>query len=541
MMPGMSGIDVMRQLRAQQDTRDIAVIFVSADNSEQTQLDGLNLGADDYLIKPVITSVLQARVRNLLLRKHSERQLRLAAHVFESSGEAIMITDKDNAIVEVNQAFVQVTGYTLDEVKGRNPRMLSAGRTDHEVYRAMWQAICDKGFWQGELWDKDKDGRIYPKYLTISVVRNAFGDIDFHIASFTDISERKAAEEHINRLAHRDALTGLLNRFSLQDGLDQALTRARRGGIKAAVAFIDMDRFKLVNDALGHEAGDALLIEVGHRLRECVRESDLVARWGGDEFAVVLTEIDDANAALRVANKMLDSLGVPYVHGEMRMTSSASIGLTLFPDDGDDTTAMMKNADVAMYHAKSQGRNNIQFFTAEMNRMALERMQMEREMQLALEQSQFELHYQPQLDAKTARVVGFEALVRWRHPTLGMISPGHFIPVAEETGLILPLGNWVLNEACRQLRTWRDLGHADIMIAVNLSAHQLRTPTLLADVCEALDRNALRGPDIELEVTESVAMRDPVACIGQLNALRIMGVRLSIDDFGTGYSSLSYL
>ncbi len=480
-------------------------------------------------------------------RIQTEAELKLYASVFQHSGEAIVITDHNNCILAVNAAFSRSTGYTLEDLRGKNPRVLSAEQTPIETYQDMWAALNSKGFWQGELWDKPKIGDIYPKWTSISVVRDLAGAVTHHIASFIDITERKAAQDHITRLAHHDHLTGLFNRLSLQERLAQALASAKREHRTLAVLFIDMDHFKAINDSLGHAVGDELLMEVAQRLRTGMRESDIVSRLGGDEFVLVLTEVGTTTAVARLTEKLLQSLGEAYRVREHTLYSTPSIGVAIAPNDGTDGETLLKNADAAMYHAKAHGRNNVQFFTPSMNQEAMERLRIDHDLRLALEQKQFELHYQPKLAGCTPagnqrrRVVGVEALVRWRHPQHGLVPPGKFIPVAEETGLILPLGEWVLNEACRQLRVWRDAGVDDVAMAVNLSAHQLRDPSLLHTVSKTLARHGLQGADLELEITESVMMNDPQASIGTLSALRELGVRLSIDDFGTGYSSLSYL
>ncbi len=479
-------------------------------------------------------------VQDITARKQNEEALRLYANVFEHSGESIIITGSDNRILAVNPAFTRLTGYTLDDIRGEDPHVLASGQTPESTYLAMWSGLAHTGYWQGEIIDRRKDGSVYPKWMSVSAVRDPDGRITHYIASFTDITERKQAEAKISQLAYHDTLTGLINRFSLQGQLDQALALARREQRALAVIFLDLDRFKAINDSMGHAVGDQLIVEVARRLRASVRESDIVARLGGDEFVVVLTEVDDANAAAHVADKILHAVAQRYRIADRELHSTASLGIAFFPDDGEDGEALMKNADTAMYHAKSLGRNNVQFFTAEMNQAAVKRLMLDHDLRDAVDNRQFELHYQPQLD-NDGCVVGVEALVRWRHPRDGLVSPAVFIPVAEETGLILPLGEWVLDEACRQLRAWRDHGIDGLTMAVNLSAHQLHSPLLLSHVAQALVRHGLAGADLELEVTESVAMHDPDASIRQLRALRDLGVRLSIDDFGTGYSSLSYL
>jgi diguanylate cyclase (GGDEF)-like protein/PAS domain S-box-containing protein len=541
MMPGMSGIEVLRRLRENPETRDIPVIFVSADTSEQSQLEGLDLGADDYLTKPVVTTVLRARVRNILQRKRAEAQLRLAAHVFEHSGEAIMVTDRSNCIIEVNPAFSRMTGYTSEEVRGQNPRILSSGRATPEEHRAMWQAIREQGFWQGEMWDRRKDGETYPKLLTISVVRNARGEIDFHIASFANISEQKATEEKIRRVAHHDALTGLPNRLYLQIGLEQTLASAKRENEEVAVMFIDLDRFKIINDTLGHNIGDGLLVEVAQRLKKCMRESDLVARLGGDEFVVALAGDDVVNTAAHVAENILGSLALPYrIEGHV-LHSSTSIGISLYPYDGDSIESLMKTADTAMYHAKAMGRNNFQFFSPEMNQSSNERLQMENSLHRALDNGEFTVHYQPQADIASGRLVGAEALIRWHHPERGMVSPLEFIPLAEENGMILSIGTWVLREVCRQVSAWRALGLTDLRFAVNLSPRQFRQENLVGNILGILREFDMPASALELEITEGSVMENPDAAVILLHQLKLHGLSISIDDFGTGYSSLSYL
>lgn len=541
MMPEMSGIEMLRHLRTDPRTAGIPVIFVSADTSEQNQLEGLELGADDYLTKPIVTKVLRARVRNILERKRFERQLRLAAHVFRHSGEAIMITDASNRIIDVNPAFVRMTGYEAEEVQGQNPRILSAGRTSREDYTEMWKSIIENGFWQGELWDRGKSGDVYPKWATISVVRGSNGEINYHIASFSNISEWKATEERIRHIAHHDALTGLPNRLYLSVSLERLLATARRESHEAAVLFIDLDGFKHVNDTLGHMVGDEMLIEVAKRLKTCVRESDTVARLGGDEFVVVIAGNDIVRAARQVADKIRENLTQPYQLGEHTLHTSPSIGISLFPNDGDDIQALMKSADAAMYHAKAMGRNNLRYFDPAMAQASAERLHLESGLHAALAERQFVLHYQPQIDTATGEIAGFEALVRWRHPTEGLILPDRFIPLAEESGLIISLGEWVLDMACRQLRTsLQDMGRG-VRMAVNLSPLQLRHDGLVDCVRTTLERYGLAGTDLELEITESAAMKVADVTVHQLHALRDLGVILSVDDFGTGYSSLSHL
>ncbi|HEY6094733.1 MAG TPA: EAL domain-containing protein, partial [Gallionellaceae bacterium] len=479
--------------------------------------------------------------RNISERKRVEEALTLYASVFEHSGEAILITDASNAIIATNRAFQQLTGYSQEEVLGKNPSVLASGKTDKAVYERMWSDLRSKGYWRGEMWDKRKDGQVYPKWLSISVVRDQHGTITNYIASFADISEHKAAADKISHLAHHDPLTDLPNRFTLTERLIQSFAAARRNSEKVAVMFIDLDRFKLINDTLGHHIGDQLLIQVAHRLRSCVRNSDIVARLGGDEFVIGLSELESTDPVFQMADKILRMLSQPYSIEGNKLHSSPSIGIAIYPADGDSVDKVMKNADMAMYHAKSRGRNNYQFFEAAMNQASRERLELENDMRSALEHNEFVLHYQPKIDVRSGQVCGVEALVRWQHPSKGLISPTMFITIAEETGLMIPLGEWVMRTACHQLHQWQKAGLTTLQMSINLSARQFHQKNL-AQVVSAIVVAENVGPaQVEFEITESMAMDNPQETIETMRMLHSLGIRLAIDDFGTGYSSMGYL
>ena len=468
-------------------------------------------------------------------------QMLLLASAVQYSGEAILITDAENRIVTVNPAFTRLTGYEEAEVVGRNPRFLSAGRTSADEYAQLWNSLNENGFWQGEIWDRRKDGGVYPKWMSISVIRDENGGVRYYVAHFTDVSSERAAEERLHHIAHHDVLTGLFNRFSLKDHLDQALAASRRDGSRVALLFIDLDRFKVINDTLGHHVGDELLIEVAHRLQETVRDSDVVARLGGDEFVIMLTGIDHSSAIALVAEKLVFNVGRSYQIGGLDLYTSPSIGIAIYPTDGVDGETLMKNADAAMYHAKMAGRNNFQFFDQKMNDAAIDRLKIEHSLRLALANDEFCLHYQPVIDLVSGRVCSVEALVRWQHPEKGLLMPGRFIGIAEETGLIQPIGEWVLWAACRQLAAFREAGLGNLRMAINISAIQMRNgnlPMLVRGIMEAFE---LKAENLMFEITESAAMEQPTETVRILDLLHDMGISIAIDDFGTGYSSLSYL
>jgi len=476
---------------------------------------------------------------DITAQKQAAAQLDLAAKVFEQGGEGIAITDAACNIVMINQAFTRITGYSEVEVLGRNPSLLASGRHNEAFYQSMWESIESLGHWQGEIWNRRKDGSVYPEWLLISRV-DGDGATTHYIGTFIDITQHKEAEASIQRLAHFDALTGLPNRSLLEERVRHDLARAHRGREALALMFVDLDRFKNVNDSLGHRVGDALLIQVAERLRRAVRDEDTVSRLGGDEFIVVLPSTD-ADGAAHVAAKLLEVMAPPYRIEQHELTCSLSAGIAMYPADGESFEALSMSADTAMYRAKQSGRNAYCFFTAEMQERSARNLQIENDLRRALENGELRLHYQPQFALADRRLVGAEALLRWQHPQLGMVSPVEFIPIAEECGLILPIGEWVLRAAVSQLRVWQQEGLPPMTVAVNLSAVQFRQANLTDVVSRILDAEGLSAQFLELELTESVAMDNPLAAIATMDKLRALGVRMSIDDFGTGYSSMSYL
>ena len=473
-------------------------------------------------------------------RKQAEAQLSLAAKVFEQSGEGIVITDAQLNIIMVNQGFTAITGYSEAEALGQNPRMLASGRHDQAFYRAMWDDIARQGRWQGELWNRRKDGSLYPELLSIMRVLEAKGEVTHYIGIFSDITQHKEAQARIQRLAHFDSLTGLPNRALLGDRFSQALSAAQRKRTQLAIMFADLDHFKNVNDTLGHRIGDELLVAVAARLKAAVREVDTVSRQGGDEFILILPDTD-ADGAARVAGKLLAAIAQPYQIDGYDLSVTLSIGIVLYPGDGEDFEVLSKRADAAMYRAKHDGRNTYRFFTTEMQARSAHMLQMENALHRAQERNQLLLHYQPQISLDDGRIVGVEALLRWQHPELGMIAPADFIPIAEESGQILPIGEWALRRAVQQMKTWMDSGLTPMTVAVNLSAMQFRHPYLTELVTQILDEVKLAPQYLELELTESIAMGDAPAAIAVTERLHARGIRMSIDDFGTGYSSLSCL
>jgi diguanylate cyclase (GGDEF)-like protein/PAS domain S-box-containing protein len=474
-------------------------------------------------------------------RVSTEDQLALFARMFQHTGEPILISDAQNHIIDVNAAFESHMGYEKSQVLGKDPNIFASNKNTKKVYQTMWAELSNHGFWQGELVNRHKKGQILTFWVAISCIRNQQGELENYIASYSDISELKAAEARIHRLAHHDALTGLLNRSSLESQLNQALLSAHREKQHIGVLFIDLDRFKVINDTLGHHAGDAVLIEVAKRLVANLRESDIIARIGGDEFVVAILNIESSRSLANLLSNLSAVLAEPYLVANQRVISSPSIGVSLYPNDGDNTDTLMKNADTAMYYVKNNGRNNFHFYTEEMNTLIQDKLSLEQELIEALESQQFELYYQPQISERNDQVTGVEALIRWHHPTRGMVPPDSFIPIAEESGLIIQIGQWVLNEACSALSRWRAQGLTEIGMAINISPRQFRAADFVKQVEAALKQHDVANGLLELEITESQAMENAEKTIQILHELKRFNVSIALDDFGTGYSSLAYL
>jgi diguanylate cyclase (GGDEF)-like protein/PAS domain S-box-containing protein len=486
-----------------------------------------------------------ALVRDVTDERATEAQLRIAATAFETH-LGMLITDGNSRILKVNETFTRITGYSEAEVLGRNPRLLSSGLHDEAFYRRLWRSVLSSGSWQGEVWNRRKNGEVFPEWLTLSAVRDTEGKPTHFVATFSDLTERKAAEEEIHQLAFFDPLTGLPNRRLMLDRLEMTLKDSYRSGQIGALIFVDLDHFKQVNDTLGHHAGDQLLREVAHRYEEALRETDTLARLGGDEFAVLLHDLGhepDAVAVIaeRVANKLLAVMQTPIRLGEEWVNVSASLGITLFRDHEMTLDEIMQQADMALFQAKAAGRNTLAFFDPDMQVRLQARARLEADLRQALPKGELRLYYQPQVDAR-GRPVGGEALLRWMHPVRGQVSPGEFIPLAEENRLIVAIGYWVLEQACRQLAAWAaDPARSALSLSVNVSPRQFREPDFVERVLECLETTGAPANRLKLEVTESLFLEGREEARERMLRLRKYGVRFSLDDFGTGYSSLAYL
>ncbi|WP_420825743.1 EAL domain-containing protein [Pseudomonas typographi] len=483
--------------------------------------------------------------RDVSQQRRAEKDLRMAATVFEHSTSAILITDPAGYIVQVNEAFSRVSGYSAQQVQDQLPSLLTVQEQQQAHLQYVVKQLAERGSWEGEVWLKRRNGEHYPAWVGITAVFDDEGDLASYVCFFSDISERKASEQRIHRLAYYDALTHLPNRTLFQDRLHNALQQAERQKSWVVLMFLDLDRFKPINDSLGHAAGDRMLKDMATRLLACVDEDDTVARMGGDEFTLLLqpraSREQALNSAVRVAEQILASLVRPFVLEGREFFVTASVGIALSPQDGNELSQLMKNADTAMYHAKERGKNNFQFYQADMNATALERLELESDLRHALEQQEFVLYYQPQFSGDGKRLTGAEALLRWNHPRRGLVPPGDFIPVLEELGLVVDVGEWVLHQACRQLKAWHQARVRVPKVSVNISARQFSDGQLGTRIAAILEETALPPACLELELTESILMHEVDEAMQILASLKRLGISIAVDDFGTGYSSLNYL
>ncbi len=475
-------------------------------------------------------------------RKQDEERLNLYGSIFNNSSEAIVITDSENKILFVNPAFTSITGYQESEAIGNVPNLLSSGHYDKEFYQNIWKEINEVGKWQGEIWNRRKNGELYAEWLSISTIKNnVSGDIQNYIALFSDITEMKMINERIEFLAHHDALTGLPNRILFQDRIHQAILHANRNSKKVALLYVDIDHFKSINDTLGHKIGDFLLIEIVKRFKNVIREDDTISRQGGDEFLILIDNVDDIDDILMVVKKINGSTKEIFNINDHQIHTSSSIGIAIYPDNGDDFDTLLQHADTAMYHAKHDGRNTYHFFTDYMHSKAKKKHYIQNYLHDAIPNQEFSLYFQPQYCIKTNKMLGVEALLRWTSSELGEVSPIDFIPISEENGQVIEIGNWVLDAACQQLCKIKKLGLHDIKMAINISALQFKQADFIDNLLSLIEHYNLPASAIELELTESILISDVQRNVDTLKELKKVGFMLAIDDFGTGYSSLSYL
>jgi len=573
-MPEMNGYEVAEFLRGEEETQHVPIIFLTAVyKDEQHLLQGYGSGAVDYIEKPINDKILLSKVdvfielhqqkielKELLEREKensrrlkeevstrisAEQRFKNLSQVVEQSPTAVVITNEKAEIKYINHQFETLTGYSLEEIKGKNPRLLNSGKTPENVYQDMWEHILSDKIWRGEMHNRTKNGKDYWVYATLSAIKNDRDEITHYVSVQEDITLRKEYEERLLKQSNFDDITELPNRILVIDRLNQALASAERLNRNLALMYIDLDDFKKINDYLGHDSGNKILIECARRLTQLVRSDDTVARLGGDEFLVLINGLEEQGGAERAAEKILGSLSTAFeidINGQREKTFlTASIGINYASDNRFDTQTLIQNSEAAMYQAKQGGGNNYCFFTSEMNKSVKKRLVMENHLRHALENNELYLVYQPQVDINEKRIIGAEALLRWKSPELGLISPLDFIPLAESTGLILEIGEWVLDQALKQLHYWNRRHEKELRIAVNCSSRQFNDKSWAAKISHLLEHRGVKPEQLELEITENLLMNDTPTTLTILNELKDLGVKIAIDDFGTGFSSLSYL
>ena len=562
-MPGLDGFETCQHLKANPTLKHIPVVFITSQNDTESEAKGLALGAVDYLAKPLNASTAHLRVANLLereslrkqveaqrdlleaqmrQRERADEQLRLAANVFAHAAEGITITGLDGTIIDVNDAFCRITGYSRDEVLGKNPNILSSGKQDKAFYADMWHNLVQHGQWHGEVWNRRKDGEVFAEMLTISTVRNAAGKPEQYVALFSDVTASKRHQSQLEHIAHFDALTNLPNRVLLSDRMRQAMAQTQRRGEMLAMACIDLDGFKHINDLHGHEVGDQVLVALAQRMKPMLREGDSLARLGGDEFAAVLVDLETLADSVPMLTRLLDAAAQPLELGELTLVVSASIGVTFYPQAEDvDADQLLRQADQAMYQAKLAGKNRYHVFDNEQDRSVRGHHESLDRIRQALLRKEFVLHYQPKVNMRTGQVVGAEALIRWQHPERGLLTPAVFLPVIEDHPLSIAVGDWVIDTALGQMTQWRAAG-LRLPVSVNIGARQLQDPLFVSKLATQLAAHPSVPPtDLELELLETSALEDVVRVSKVIEACKQHGVQFALDDFGTGYSSLTYL
>lgn len=518
----------------------------SAESELNNVLDALQLANDELETRveertQELAEINQSLQQEVDFRREAEKQLQLFKMAVHNTSEAVIITDSEARILEVNPAYCQITGYSRQEVLGKNPNLTRSDRHDPEFYQDMWANLSQNGQWSGEIWDRRKNGEVFPKWLSINAVNDGQSDYTYYVGVFMDISSLKQAEQQLERLAYYDPLTNLPNRVLFNDRLEQEIRSCSADHSRFGVLYIDLDRFKYVNDTLGHSVGDELLVEIGRRIKSCTREPDTVARISGDEFTVIVRSVHEAQDMEVVAGKIIEQIERPVKIGEREVYVGASIGISLYPEHATGSELLKKYADMAMYRAKDSGRGRYQLFDANMTEINLDRMALTGQLKQAIAQDEFILHYQPIVSIADASIAAVEALIRWQPSKDKIIYPGDFIEHAEETGLIHDIGNWVLEAACEQAALWNSELEHPVAMAVNLSAIQFENPELPAYIAEVLLRTGLKPELLHVEITETTVMKKPEQTENLLREISELGVKISIDDFGAGYSSLSYL
>ncbi|QRX82710.1 EAL domain-containing protein [Glaciimonas sp. PAMC28666] len=564
MMTGMDGFETCRRMKAIASIADIPVIFMTAMTSTTSKIEGFDVGGVDYITKPFQIEEVFARIhtqlrvraihqqlsrQNTLLqetitqRERLSERMRVASLVYQNSGEGMLVSDTALLTVATNPAFSRITGYSFEEVEGKASGLFSKESRESAQYARMLEALRAVGYWDGEIWSQRKNGETYAKWMVVNTLKNADGTLQGYVTLFSDITDKKRSEDVIWKQANFDELTGLPNRRMFNARLQQEIRNHDRAGRSMALLFIDLDNFKEINDTLGHAAGDLLLLETGHRLSALTRSSDIVARLGGDEFVVVLTQIGKAHSTERISQEIIGQLTQPYTLGQDTAYISASIGISLYSHNLTDAAQLLNNADQAMYLAKQNGGNCFHYFTPVLQEAALHRRGLINELRSALLTNQFLLHFQPIVEMASGRIHKAEALVRWRHPERGILGPIEFIPVAEETGLIIELGDWIFKEAVRWTRCWADRRPGGLQVSINISPLQLQNEDHQQEQewLAYLKDIGLSGSNVVLEITEGLLLGENSKIAEKLRRYRTAGVQMAIDDFGTGYSSLSYL